>query len=272
MTISGYCSRLGSLTFAAERHDQEIRHRDAVIRHQLLGQRLVARQRQAARIASRVRHLQQLEIADDVLIEHDDVVERLHQVEGDGRLELVHRLLDGRQIVVHADHADLVAEHLQRADDVVLHAPFGGFRRRLVDFLVGRLEALVHEGEHALRFHSAILWRPLCRKFMTCTVSSTVNSCEVVVFRRRDTELQFAAADDDVLEHLVDRVLVNAGPVGDDLADLAAVAADELRGGHVAWNAPAHRRTACADRGRRTRGDRRRGGGASSCSDSAGCG
>ena len=88
---------------AVERHDREVRRRNAVIREELPRQRLVARQRQAARIAAGVRHAQQLEIADDVLVEHADVGKRLHQVEDDGRLELVDGLADRRQVVVHAD-------------------------------------------------------------------------------------------------------------------------------------------------------------------------
>ncbi len=62
-----------------------------------------------------------------------------------------------------ADHAQLVAEHSERADDVVFHAPFRLLHRGLVDLFVWRLESFVDEREHALWFHRAILWRPLCR-------------------------------------------------------------------------------------------------------------
>ena len=44
-------------------------HRDAVVGEHLLRQRLVARQHQAARVAAGVGHAQQLEVADDVLVE-----------------------------------------------------------------------------------------------------------------------------------------------------------------------------------------------------------
>jgi hypothetical protein len=134
-----------------------------VIRHQLLGQGLVARQRQPARIAAGIGHLQQFEITHHVLVEHHDIVERFHQVEGDGRLELVHRGTNRRQVVVHADHAHLVAERLEGAHHVVFHPPFGLLRRGLVDFFVRGLEPLVHEGEDALWLHSATRWRPLWR-------------------------------------------------------------------------------------------------------------
>jgi hypothetical protein len=134
-----------------------------VIGHQLLGQGLVAREGEAARVAAGIRHLQQLQVAHHVLIEHHDIVKRFHQVEGDGRLELFHRRPDRRQVVVDADDAQLVAQHLQGADDVVFHAPFGGLRGGLVDLFIGGLESLVDEREDALRFHRAIRWRPLCR-------------------------------------------------------------------------------------------------------------
>src|SRR5688572_24103857 len=54
-----------------------------------------------------------------------------------------------------------------------------------------------------------------------------------ILFGPGEAQFQFAATDDDVLQHFVDRVLVDAGPVGDHLAQLAAVAANELRRGHA---------------------------------------
>ena len=48
---------------APDAEDLELRHRDAVVGEQLLGQRLVARHQQAARIAAGVGQLQQLEVA-----------------------------------------------------------------------------------------------------------------------------------------------------------------------------------------------------------------
>ncbi len=72
---------------AAGPHDREVRHRHAVVGEQLLRQRLVARQDQAARVAAGVGQAQQLQVADDVLIEGGDAGERLQQVEDDVRLE-----------------------------------------------------------------------------------------------------------------------------------------------------------------------------------------
>ena len=66
----------------------ELGNRDAMVGEQLLRQRLVAREDQAARIASRVGEVKQLEIADDVLIEGGDAGKRLHEIEDDVRLEV----------------------------------------------------------------------------------------------------------------------------------------------------------------------------------------
>ncbi len=138
-----------------------------VIREQLLRERLVAREDQAARIATRVGQPQQLEIADDVLIEGRDAGERLHQVEDDVRLEETDRRPDAAEVVVDAEHAHLVADLAQRLDDVVLHLPLG-----LEDVDAGRVlgwdEVVVHEREDAELLHSIITatgtaMPPLCR-------------------------------------------------------------------------------------------------------------
>ena len=90
LTISGKCRRFGERGLAPAPDDGEVGHRDAVIGEELLRQRLVARQDQAARIAAGVGQAQQLEVADDVLVERRDAGERLHQVEDDVRLERCH--------------------------------------------------------------------------------------------------------------------------------------------------------------------------------------
>jgi hypothetical protein len=69
----------------------ELGNRDAMVGEQLLRQRLVARENQAARIASRVGEVKQLEITDDVLIEGGDAGKRLHEIEDDVRLEVTCR-------------------------------------------------------------------------------------------------------------------------------------------------------------------------------------
>ena len=85
-TISGNGRRLGRRIGRPMRNTSNSGHGNAVIGQQLLRQRLVARQQQAARIAAGVRQLQQLEVADDVLVEDRDVVEAFEQVERDVRL------------------------------------------------------------------------------------------------------------------------------------------------------------------------------------------
>jgi hypothetical protein len=80
-TIRGNRNPLGRLTRRPPRHDQEMRLVHAVPAGQLLGERLVAGQDEPARIAARVVDLEQLEIADHVLIEVREMVELLPEVE-----------------------------------------------------------------------------------------------------------------------------------------------------------------------------------------------
>ncbi|MGY4433630.1 hypothetical protein ACVWWO_006107 [Bradyrhizobium sp. F1.13.1] len=77
---------------AAHREDGKGRRGDPAVMHQRLGQILAAGQGQAARIAPGIRDLHQLEIARDVLVEGDVVVEFLQQRENHVRLELLDRL------------------------------------------------------------------------------------------------------------------------------------------------------------------------------------
>ena len=130
-TISGNVTRLVSARLASARHDREFRNRHPVVVQQLLRQRFVAREEHAARIATRVGQPQQLEIADDVLIERPDLVERFQQIEGDVRLEFVVGLPDGGEVVLHAEHLHVVPELVaQRLEDVVLGPPLRGRRHR----------------------------------------------------------------------------------------------------------------------------------------------
>ena len=52
--------------------------------------------------------------------------------------------------------------------------------------------------------------------------------------RYRQAELELATAPDHVLEHLIDRVLVDARPARDDAPDLTPESGDELRRGAIA--------------------------------------
>ena len=81
--------------------------------------------------------------------------------------------------------------------------------------------------------------------------------------RHGQAQLQLAAALDHVLEDLVDRVLVDAGPVARPACDRLADAVEELRGRDVAARTPARPRTAGGARDRRSSGSRCRSGGAS---------
>ncbi len=120
--------------------------------HDLLGQRLVTREHEAARVASRVGHTQQLEIADHVLVEDSDVVERLHQVEHDRGLELVDHLPYRRQVVAQADDPQPVPPLSQRRDDIPFHLPLGSGEHVGRGFL-GWNQVRVHEEQNACVRH-----------------------------------------------------------------------------------------------------------------------
>ena len=95
-----------------------------------LRERLVAREREAARAAAGVRHAHQLEEGDHVLVEHDLVLELLEQVEDQLGLELLERGAQRAQLIVHAELAHLVAEQAQRLGDVDLALDAVDLRRR----------------------------------------------------------------------------------------------------------------------------------------------
>ena len=93
-----------------------------MVAEQLLRQRLVACQQQAARVTAGVGQAHHLEKAHQVIIEGAVAGEILDEVEGDVRLPFLDGLADRRKIVVDADDAQLVAELEQRLLDVVLCA------------------------------------------------------------------------------------------------------------------------------------------------------
>ena len=134
-----------------------------MVGEQLLRERLVAGEYQAARVAACVGQPKQLQIADDVLIERGYAGKRLHQVEHDVRLEQSGGRADAAELVVESEHPDAVAHFPQRLDDVVLHLPFG-----LEDVdagrVLGRHEVIVHERENPKLLHQRnTRWPPLCR-------------------------------------------------------------------------------------------------------------
>ena len=160
--MRGNCEPLRAAHGAADLEDGELRHRNAVVGEQLLGEALVARQQQAAGIAAGVRDAQQLEVADDVLIEDRDVVEVLEQVEDDVRLEVVDRLAHDAEIVADAEVVHLVAGLLQGDGDVELRLPVDAGDVDALDVL-RRHQIVVHQGENAQLSHSHTRCRPLCR-------------------------------------------------------------------------------------------------------------
>ena len=143
---------LGERHFPAWTNDRELGDANPVVRQQLFRQRLVPGEDQATRITSRVRQAQKLEIADDVLIEGRHPGECLHEVEHDVRLEEPDGRPDAAEVVIDAEHANVVADLAQRLDDVVLHLPLG-----LEDVDTGRVlggnEVVVHEREDAQLLH-----------------------------------------------------------------------------------------------------------------------
>src|SRR5205085_57569 len=61
----------------------------AMVGEDFFGERLVVRDRQAARVAARVLLLRQLKVADDVLVEERVAVELFEEIEGDMRAVVV---------------------------------------------------------------------------------------------------------------------------------------------------------------------------------------
>src|SRR5262245_38344055 len=55
-----------------------------------------------------------------------------------------------------------------------------------------------------------------------------------LIFWNREPQLELARRLDHVFDDLIDRVLIDSGPFGDDATGRTADAAEELRGGDVA--------------------------------------
>ncbi len=161
-TMSGKFSRFGRWTARPTRKTTELGHRNAMVGEQHLRERLVPRQHQAPRVAAGVGLPQQLEVADDVLVEDRHFVEVLEHVEGDVRVEVAHRRADDAQVVLDAEDPHLVAHVPERRDDVVLGLPVDG-QQVVVRHVLGRDQVVMDERQHAQFSHSATRWRPLCR-------------------------------------------------------------------------------------------------------------
>jgi hypothetical protein len=95
--------------------------------HERLRQVLAARQHQAARVAARIGHAHQFEVARDVLVVDRLAVELLEQREHHVGLPALDLVTDGPKLVVDAQWLDIVAGLPQRVYDVVFGFPVAGF-------------------------------------------------------------------------------------------------------------------------------------------------
>jgi hypothetical protein len=134
-----------------------------VVGEDLLGQRLVGRQRQPERVAARVGLLLEHKVADHVREEEGVAVELFEEVEGDVGRAILDGLADDAEVAVNLDRPDLVPQLAQGRDHVVLGAPH--FLRLVLDACerVRRDTAALDERDDAQlpprrKFHSAILW------------------------------------------------------------------------------------------------------------------
>ena len=213
-TMSGKASRFGCRTLRPRGKMAKSGHRDAVVGEQLLGERLVAAEQEAARVAARVRHLQQLEVGHDVVVEGGDVVEALEQVEGDVGLEVEDGVADRPRSSPTPSGLHLVAERPS-----VCTTSYSVFQRRRGSSPPRRrrraARGRVHEGQDAqllarLRVTAAPGGGRVCRWFMVWKVSISVKSSRASSSgraRRRPSWRQRMMMSSSTL---VDRVLVLA--------------------------------------------------------------
>ena len=152
-TNSGKRSLRGTCRRAPRRNTANCGVGDAVEGEQLLAERLVARQQQAARVAAGVGLAHELEERHHVLVVGDDAVELLEQVEDDVGLPVGDRAAQLGEAVEHADAAHVVAEPAQRRGDVVLGAPLFDFLLAVSFQALRRHQARVHHDERAQSFH-----------------------------------------------------------------------------------------------------------------------
>ncbi len=115
-----------------------------MVGQQLLGKRLVPRQQQSPRVASRVALPHELEKRHHVLIVSHDAIEFLEQIENDIGLPIGDGGAQLGQAVEHTDTAHIVTALAERGGHVVLGTP-------LFDFLVG-------SSLETLRWHQACVY------------------------------------------------------------------------------------------------------------------
>src|SRR5213075_3132657 len=88
------------------RKHSKSRHCDAMVRKDLFREGLVARERQASSIASRIRLSQKFEVAHHMLVEQGIAIKIFKQIEGNVRLKFLTCLLNDSKIARHADDVD----------------------------------------------------------------------------------------------------------------------------------------------------------------------
>src|ERR1035437_5897314 len=160
-----------TLYLPPHREHRELGNANAVIEQELLRERLAARDDHAARIASRVGNLQQLEEAHDVLVEEDFAVELLQKIEHDVRFPFLDGVTDREQFVLHAERTHLVTDRAKVADDVVLRLPDVDLLFGVPVECVGRHELRMHQRENSQALHTAIQSRRPC-----CAMNSIVRA------------------------------------------------------------------------------------------------
>jgi len=143
-----------ALELAAGRDHGEARHANAVVVQDLLRQRLVAGEHQAAGVAAGIGDAHEFEKAHHVLVEHRLPVEFLQQIEDDVGLEVLDGPAQRRQVVVEPERLDLVPLLAQAGHHVVLGLVLDDLRVGLAGDVVGRHQIGVHQHEHPLLAHA----------------------------------------------------------------------------------------------------------------------
>jgi len=146
LTMSGKRRSLGRWKATSAHH--EVWDADPLIREHLLGQRLVAREHQAARRCARVRHAQHVHRRRDRVVEGRLTAKVLSEIEDDIRglgAQPGHQLFG---VVAKAVQPNLVTSRDQSARDVELSL-VPGFELLLVVLRRRRLAVRVEEKEHA---------------------------------------------------------------------------------------------------------------------------
>ena len=140
--------------FASDRKDRKVRHRDAMMAHELLREILFAGEHHPAWIAARVGHAHEFEIAHHVLVVRDLALKLHEQIEHDMRLPVLDRFADRAQLIRHAERVHFVPVGPQRADHVVLGLPTVDLRFAVALERIRGHQILVEDHQDAESLHS----------------------------------------------------------------------------------------------------------------------